>query len=186
MEKHNHGESDKIKMVEDRHQTHETNKEKLAHKKREEHLRSKLKKAEEEIKTLQDRLLRSFAELDNVRKRTEKEKSQLIQSANADLIKGILPILDDLERSLKLSFNDDASGFRNGIELIYQKLFSILKNQGLTPMETVGQPFDVDKHDALLQDEREGVAPGMVIEEYERGYFLNGQVLRHAKVAVSK
>jgi molecular chaperone GrpE len=101
-------------------------------------------------------------------------------------LKTILPVLDDLERSLKSSSENDVSGFRNGVELIYQKLFSILKNQGLTPMETVGQRFDVEKHDALLQVEKKGTEPGMVVEEYERGYLLNGQVLRHAKVTVSK
>jgi molecular chaperone GrpE len=161
-------------------------KEKYPHARREEHLRSKLKSAEEEIKALQERLLRTAAELDNFRKRAEKEKIQLILNANADLLKSVLPILDDLERSLKASSENDVSGFRNGIELIYQKLFSILKNQGMAPMETVGQRFDVEKHDALLLVEKEGTEPGIVVEEYERGYLLNGQVLRHAKVTVSK
>lgn len=194
MEKHAQSGSEKTSDKGGSHQTRETNEEKNGsdakgkhpHARRAEHLRSKLKSAEEEVKALQERLLRTAAELDNVRKRTEKEKIQLVLNANADLLKNVLPVLDDLERSLKLSSENDVSGFRNGIELIYQKLFSILKNQGLTPMEAVGQRFDVEKHDALLQVEKEGTAPGMVVEEYERGYLLNGQVLRHAKVTVSK
>jgi molecular chaperone GrpE len=154
-------------------------------KKKKESSGAALQKLQEENEGLRERLLRTAAELDNVLKRTEREKFNFIQSANAELLKSILPIMDDLDRSLK-SFNEtDPVGFRNGVELIQQKLISILKSKGLTEMETVGQTFDVDKHEALMQSKLEGDPPNKVVEEFEKGYLLNGLVLRHAKVMVS-
>ena len=150
-------------------------------------LSKKLKLAEKEIQTLKDQLLRSIAELDNYRKRTEREFSQIIQNANAELLKDVLSIVDDFDRSLKTTQeNGSVAEFRKGIELIYQKLMTIIKKYGLEPMESIGTPFDVDRHDALLLVEKEGIESGKVIEEHEKGYLLNGQVLRHAKVIVSK
>jgi molecular chaperone GrpE len=144
-----------------------------------------LQKALEENAVLRERLLRTAAELDNVLKRTEREKINHTLSANAGLLKSILPVLDDLERSLKSFTEADLAGFRNGVELIQQKLVSILKTRGLTEMEAVGRPFNVDEHDALMQSKIDGVSPNIVVEEFEKGYLLNGQVLRHAKVMVS-
>jgi len=156
-------------------------------KSKEAHLVKKLQKAEKEIEMLNDRLLRIAAELDNFRKRTEREVSQIVQNANASLLKDILPVVDDLERSLKNMQNRGKAGeFRKGVELIFQKLMSILQMHGLQAMESVGRPFDVEYHDALLQVVKEGTPPGMVVEEHEKGYLLNGRVLRHAKVLVSK
>ena len=149
-------------------------------------LREKLKEAEDQIQSLNDRLLRTAAELDNYRKRTEREIARIIQNANEGLIKDLLPVLDDFERSLKLDQNRDDKGFREGLELIYQKLLSTLQSRGLEPMVSVDQPFDVDRHDALLQVEKKGKPSGVVLEEHEKGYLLNSRVLRHAKVLVSK
>lgn len=148
-------------------------------------LREKLKKAEENYKALEERYLRLAAEFDNFRKRWEKEKVQIIQRANGELIKSLLPVVDDFERALKAS-EGDGSEFRDGIVLIYQKLMSIFKSQGLEVMETLDRPFDAQKHEAVLEVAKEGTPPGMVIEEYEKGYEWHGQVLRHAKVVVSK
>ena len=144
-----------------------------------------LQRSLEENSILRERLLRTAAELDNVIKRTEREKISQTLSANAELLKSILPVLDDFDRSLKSYIEADPAGFRNGVELIHQKLVSILKSGGLTEMEAVGRPFNVDEHEALMQSRIEGVSPNMVVEEFERGYLLNGQVLRHAKVRVS-
>ena len=149
-------------------------------------LRKNLKEAEDQIQSLNDRLLRTAAELDNYRKRTEREIAHIIQNANEGLIKDLLPIIDDFERSLKTEKDSDDKGFREGVYLIYQKLSSILQGWGLEPMISVDQPFDVDRHDALLQLEKKGKPSGVVIEEHEKGYLLNGRVLRHAKVLVSK
>ena len=157
-------------------------------KKKEEQLRKKLKQSEEEIRTLKDRLLRTAADLDNFRKRTEREHAQLVQSANRQLIQDILPIIDDMERSLKSVNGEDQDGraFFEGVEMIYQKLLFTLKARGLEPMESVGQPFDVEHHEALLQLKKKGAPSDMVLEEHEKGYLLYGKVIRHAKVVVSK
>lgn len=148
-------------------------------------LRERLKKAEENYKALEERYLRLAAEFDNFRKRWEREKVQLIQQANGEFIKSLLPVVDDLERALKAS-QVDGNEFREGIALIYQKLMSIFKSQGLEVMETLNRPFDTQKHEAVLEMAKEGTPPGIVIEEYEKGYEWYGQVLRHAKVVVSK
>jgi molecular chaperone GrpE len=148
--------------------------------------RARLHLLEEENRELKDRWLRTAAEMENLRKRTEKDRAQWFQSANADLLRAVLPISDDLERSLKSSSESDFEAFRAGVEMIAQKLNGLLKARGVTPMESEGRPFDVDQHDALQHSEREGVPPGVVLEEYEKGYWLNGQLLRHAKVVVSK
>lgn len=139
-------------------------------------------KAEKEA--LQDRTLRMLAETDNMKKRLDKERVQWQEAANADLLLAILPIVDDLERSLKIECTGDE--FRQGIEMIVQKLTKALKEKGVAPMDSVGKPFDVNMHDALLQMEKEDMEPGIVIEEHEKGYLLHGRVLRHAKVLVSK
>ena len=150
-------------------------------------IREKLKKAEKEIVLLNDQLLRTAAELKNVRMRTERDISQIIQKANENLIRDILPVLDDYERSLKISQQGNGEEeFRKGMEMIYQKLLSVLTNYGLEPMESEGKAFDVDLHDAMIQIAKKGTPPDQVVEVHEKGYLLKGQVLRHAKVVVSK
>ncbi|MBN2030465.1 nucleotide exchange factor GrpE [bacterium] len=154
---------------------------------REDRLRKKLKEAKQEISVLKDRLLRTAAEMDNYRKRTEREISQLIESANSGIVKELLPVIDDLERSLNSTHDEvTAKEFRKGIELIYQKLISILRSYGLKKIESLNTPFDVELHDALMQVEKKGVQSGLIIEEHEKGYYFKDKVLRHAKVIVSK
>jgi len=149
---------------------------------------TELKKQIDELKKekegLHDKLLRTLAEMENMKKRLEKEKMMWQDAANANLLRSILPVIDDMERSLKTE--KTGKEFRKGIEMIFQKLNKILSDQGVKMMESVGTPFDVEMHDALMQIEKEGVEPGMVIDEHEKGYFLHGRVLRHAKVLVSK
>jgi molecular chaperone GrpE len=154
--------------------------------KKEKEVLKKLIECETNTAGLKDRLLRTAAELDNIRKRTEKEIVQVIQNANAGLIKDLLPVVDDFERSLKVSEPMEGNGFRKGAEMIYQKLMAVLKQNGLEPMESIGKSFDVEIHDALLHMERKDASPGIIIEEQSKGYYLNEKVLRHAKVVVSK
>lgn len=149
-------------------------------------LQEALKKAETEVADLHEKYIRSVAELDNLRKRTEREAQQIIRKANRQFILELLPALDDLNRSLKTSSDSKPDDFRVGIEMISKKIGGILKRSGVESMESLGKPFDVEQHDALMQMEREGVEPGMVIEVHDEGYFLNDDVLRHAKVVVSK
>ncbi len=133
-----------------------------------------------------DQLLRKAAEFENYKRRTEAELTNLVRNANEGLIAALLPILNDFFRSLKAGAeNKDYDAFYKGVELIYTKFSKLLETQGLTPFESVGKPFDVEYHDALLQVPRHDVPPHTVIEEVERGYKLNDKVLCHAKVIVS-
>jgi molecular chaperone GrpE len=136
--------------------------------------------------TFKDQFLRKAAELENYKRRSENDFAGLIKNANENLIASLIPILNDFVRSLKAgSENKDYESFYKGVELIYNKLSKMLEAQGLAPFDSVGKPFSVEFHDALLQMPKEGVPPHTVIEEVERGYKLNDKVLRHAKVIVS-
>jgi len=133
-----------------------------------------------------DQLLRRAAELENFKRRSEGEIATIIRNASENLLTALLPVLDDFDRSLKATAETtDQESLRRGIELIAQKLARVLEREGLSPFESVGQPFDVAYHDALLQIPRADVPPHTVIEEVERGYKLRDKVLRHAKVVVS-
>jgi molecular chaperone GrpE len=145
-----------------------------------------LGEARRTAETLRDQLLRKAAEFENYKRRIEGDFTNLIRNANESLILSLLPILDDLGRSLKAGKEGkDYEGLFKGVELIHAKFLKTLEGQGLSAFESVGQPFDVDFHDALLQVPREDVPPRTVVEEVERGYRLHDRVLRHAKVIVS-
>lgn len=149
--------------------------------------RKELKAAQAEVNLLRDQLLRTAAEFDNYRRRSEKEYSNLIRNANSDLIAQLLPILDDFERSLnsrseKIDFNI----FFEGLRLIYQKFFKMLQNYGLEYIDAIGKEFDPNLHQALLTMERDGHPANIVIEEHLKGYKMNDKVIRHSQVIVSK
>jgi len=143
------------------------------------------KEVEKQIEYYKDLFLRKAAEFDNYKRRNEIETSAVIRFANEDLISAILPIVDDLERSLKNSSDQKDSPLFRGIEMIYQKTLKILEGQGVRPFETVGKEFDVHFHDALLQMQKEGVPAHTIIEEVQKGYMFHEKVLRHAKVIVA-
>jgi len=140
---------------------------------------------EKQVEYYKDLFLRKAAEFDNYKRRTDVETSAVIRFANEDLIMAILPVVDDMERSLKNSKDQKDSPIFRGIELIYQKMMKILEAQGVRPFETVGKEFNVHFHDALLQVPKEGVPPHTVVEEVEKGYMFHDKVLRHAKVIVA-
>jgi molecular chaperone GrpE len=134
-----------------------------------------------------DRLLRQAAEFDNYRKRTDRERQQLAEAAAADLIKDLLPLVDDLERALKADAAGDASaGIRRGVELIHTQLLETLRKRGVTPIEALGQDFDPHYHMAVSYEPAEGRREGEVIEEFTRGYMLRERLLRPAMVKVAK
>jgi molecular chaperone GrpE len=138
-----------------------------------------------------EQLLRTLAEFENYKKRTQKEISSIITNANEKLITELLPIVDDMERSLKAAAalkTEDAQvqHFLQGFELIYNKYMQTFQRRGLKPMVSVGQELNVDFHDALMQVEKADTRPNIILEEYEKGYLLNDKVIRHAKVIVSK
>jgi molecular chaperone GrpE len=138
------------------------------------------------IDELNDKYLRLYAEFDNYRKRNLKEKIEYNKIATADLIASLLTILDDFERALKLSeTTDNLDAIREGERLIFNKLRSILEQNGLQEMTPIGEPFNTDLHEAISSVP----APfeemkGKIIDETEKGYLLNGKVLRYAKVVV--
>ena len=140
------------------------------------------------IEELQDKYLRQVAEFDNYRKRTIKEKAELIKNASADILTDLLPFIDDLERAIKNSANNnDFNALKEGIEIIYNKLMHTLQQDGLQKISPVGEVFDTDFHEAIAlipaQDEE---SKGKVIDCTRDGYKLHDKVLRHAQVAVAQ
>ncbi len=141
-----------------------------------------------ELNELRDKYVRLYADFDNFKKRTAKEKLELIQTAGKDVIKDLLPVMDDFERALKAIENKpELSAAQEGMQLIYNKLSGNLSAKGLKPLESIGKDFDVELHEAIT----EIPAPtpelaGKVVDEVEKGYYLNGKLIRFAKVIVGK
>lgn len=135
---------------------------------------------------LQDRLLRTAAEFDNYRKRVDRDRRDQAESATADALAAVLPIIDDLERALKAPAGGDIEGFRKGIELIHQQMIELLRKRGVKPVDAVGQDFDPRYHQAVMQESSPDHREGEVIEEFARGYVLGDRLLRPAMVKVAK
>lgn len=149
-------------------------------------LAAKLAEAEKQIEQYKDLLLRKAAEFDNYKKRVEGDGITMARFAKVDILTELLPVVDDFHRSMKLGRESkDPGAVARGVELIHQKLMKFLESQGVKTMETVGKEFDVRYHDALLQVQRDDVPPHTIVEEVEKGYFLDDRVIRHAKVIVS-
>jgi molecular chaperone GrpE len=132
---------------------------------------------------LSDRLLRARAEFDNARRRTERERSEFLQFAAMDLVKDVLPVLDDFERALKVETSD--RNYAKGVELIYQRLYETLKKMGLEPIETAGKPFDPNLHQAVERVETDEARDQTVLGEFQKGYNFKGKLLRPAMVRVA-
>ena len=132
---------------------------------------------------LADRLLRARAEFDNARRRAERERSEFLQFAAMDLVKDVLPVLDDFERALKVETAD--RNYAKGVELIYQRLYETLKKLGLEPIEAAGRPFDPNLHQAVERVETDEADDHTVIGEFQRGYNFKGKLLRPAMVRVA-
>jgi len=145
-----------------------------------------VEKLQKEVEVLKDKYLRSVAEFDNYRKRTLKEKSDLILNGSVTAVKAILPILDDIERALTNGKEtEDANVLREGMELIYKKFESTLTSLGVKKIETEGVEFNTDYHNAVAMVPGMGEdKKGKIIDCIQTGYTLNDKVIRHAKVAV--
>lgn len=149
-------------------------------------LRLENENLKKELEEYKDKLLRRVAEFENYKKRLEADFSNAVKYANEKLLLEILPIVDDLERSLESGQGKpDFNSFYQGIKMIYNKLMKVLESHGVKPFESVGKQFDVYYHEALLRIPRDDVPPDTVIDEVERGYMYYDKVLRHAKVIVS-
>jgi len=153
-----------------------------------EDLLEKIRELSENLEKEKNDYLFLRADFDNYRKRMLKEREELLRNAGEKVLKGLLPIVDDFERGLQATKDtDNATAVREGMELIYHKLLKFLADNGVTPMDSTGKPFDPDFHEAIAtipapSDELKG----KVVDTTTRGYMINDKVLRHAKVAVGE
>ena len=154
----------------------------------EEKLAQELEKANEQIEEQKDKYLRLSAEFDNYRKRTMKEKAELILNGGEKSITSILPIVDDFERALKnMETATDVAAVKEGVELIYNKFMSVLGQNGVKVIETKEQPLDTDYHEAIAVIPAPNEAlKGKILDCVQTGYILNDKVIRHAKVVVGE
>ncbi len=150
-------------------------------------LSEELDQVRAELEETKDRFLRGLADFDNYRKRVAREREQLTRCANEELIKRLLEVIDNIERALTAaSETHDLEGFRKGIELIYQHITDILSKEGLCPIECMGKDFDPNYHEAVMAVEKGDAESEKVVEEVQKGYTLDGRVIRPSKVVVSK
>ncbi len=134
-----------------------------------------------------DRLLRKTAEFDNYRKRVERDRQSMAEGVTADVVRDLLPLVDDLERALKADTGaEGAEAYRKGVELIHRQLLDILRKRGVRPIEALGTDFDPHFHQAISHEPAEGRRDGEVIEEFGRGYMLGDRLIRPAIVKVAK
>ncbi len=155
----------------------------------EEKLQQQLATYEEKIAAQQDQILRQAAEFDNYRKRTLKEKAELIKNGGEKAITAILPVIDDLERALQnmKSDNEEVTALRDGVELIYNKFLKTLQQEGLEKMDTHEADFNTDYHEAIaLVPAPTDELKGKILDCVQTGYQLNDKVIRHAKVVVGQ
>ena len=154
----------------------------------EEQLADMLAEAQQMVEEERDKYLRLSAEFDNYRKRTLKEKAELIKNGGEKTLTAILPVLDDFERALKnMEASEETKAMKEGVELIFSKFQKILGQEGLTKIETEGQPFDTDFHEAIaLIPAPSDDLKGKILDCVQTGYMLNDKVIRHAKVAVAQ
>lgn len=144
-------------------------------------------KIQAELEEQKDKYLRLFAEFDNFKRRSAKERIELIQTAGKDVIISMLEVMDDCDRAEKqLNESNDITTQKEGIQLVFNKLRSTLHSKGLTAMESINTEFDVEKHEAITEIDVPEKMKGKVVDEVEKGYFLNGKIIRFAKVVVGK
>lgn len=133
-----------------------------------------------------ERYTRLFAEFDNFRKRTEREKSTMYDAGARDMVSKILPVLDDFERGMAAVPEDERdSVYYTGMEKIYKQFLQILKNAGVEQIEAVGQPFDTNYHNAVMHVEDDSAGENIVVEEFQKGYTYKGTVVRYSMVKVA-
>jgi len=152
-----------------------------------EELMVKLQEADEKAAENYDKYVRAIAELDNYRKRAAREKADAIQYGNENLLRDILPLVDGMDRALEHACNsEDFDAFRKGLKLLQGQLLGCLQKHGVEMIDTAGKGFDPHIHEAMMQVESAQHEDSQVVGEFERGYLLNGRLLRPAKVSVCK
>lgn len=141
--------------------------------------------AREQIDELNARVLRLTADYDNYRKRAQREKEDVRQFSNQDLLEKLLPVLDNFEMAITAVKEADPS-IKDGVQMIYDQLFAVLKDSGMEPIDAMGEAFDPNLHEALSQEETADVNEGTVVQQVQRGYKLNERLVRPARVVVAK
>lgn len=142
-------------------------------------------KKDEKIEELTDRLMRSMAEFENFRKRSEKEKAQMFEVGASDIVKRILPVVDNFERGLNsISEEEKSTAFAQGIEKIYKQLVTSLEEAGVKAIEAVGKEFDPNLHNAVMHGEDENFGENIIAEEFQKGYIYRETVVRYSMVKV--
>jgi len=145
-------------------------------------------KLRDELEEQKDKYVRLFAEFDNFKRRTSKERLELIQTAGKEVIVSLLQVLDDCDRAeMQMQQTDDVKQIKEGVQLVFNKLRKTLQTQGLKAMDSLHTDFDVEKHEAITEipvDDKK--LKGKVVDEIEKGYYLNDKLIRFAKVVVGK
>ena len=148
--------------------------------------KSNIAELEVKIKTLEDTLLRKVAEFENFKRRTENDQLNLLKYSAESFILKVLPVYDDLGRSVSHLEDSNSESFKKGLKLVFDKFTKILDEQGIKKLDVKGKEFDVDYHEALMQQPSNEVPNNTVLEEVEAGYLYKDKVIRHAKVIVSQ
>ena len=150
-------------------------------------LATRLQAAQKEASENHDKYVRAVAELENYKKRTAKEKADMLKFGNESILRDILPMVDNLDRALKHAETScDFESFRKGLELLRSQLVSSLEKHGLEAMDCANKPFDPNFHEAMLQVDTNTYENNQIVDEFEKGYLLHGRLLRPAKVSVCK
>ena len=147
-----------------------------------------LEKTRAELEEQKEKYLRLFAEFDNAKRRHAKERIELMQTAGKEIILSLLDVLDDMDRAEKqLQATDNVEQLKEGVSLVFNKFRNVLQGKGLKPMESIGEEFDVEKHDAITEIPAPTSAlKGKVVDEVTKGYYLNDKIIRHAKAIIGK
>jgi molecular chaperone GrpE len=144
----------------------------------------KIRHLEEEVQVAKDRYLRTLAEMDNMRRRQERERQDLLKYASEKLLQDLLPVLDSFEKASSVAGAEAGSGMVEGIRMVHKQLTHVLENNGLKAVEAVGKPFDPNLHQAIQRLDADSVDQETVKDEYQRGYTLNGRLIRPTMVSV--
>ncbi len=153
------------------------------------HKKDKSEELKKEIQGLQDKVLRQSAEFANYKKRREEETARMLKYSNEDIVKDLLPIIDNFERAIDMdddNLEDEVSKFLSGFKMIYCNMDQVLEKYGVTEIEALHKEFDPNIHQAVMTEARDGVEPGMVIEVLQKGYRLKDKVIRPSMVKVSE
>ena len=183
-------EEDKAEEAETKEEkTEETAKEKEEEPRGKDKKKKKKDPRDEKIEELNDKVMRQMAEFDNFRKRTEKEKEQMFEVGAKSIIEKILPIIDNFERALEMAGSEEdkeQDPFMDGMEKVYRQLMDEMEKADVKVIEAVGQDFDPNLHNAVMQEESEEYESGKVVKELQKGYTYRGNVVRHSMVAVAQ